>query len=196
MSRLIRLANDAQDVLDSFRAMDFLAPLLIRLYLVPVFWMAGMSKLQGFDDVVAWFGNSEWGLGLPLPWLMAALATATELAGAVLLLLGLGVRWVCIPLLVTMAVAIVSVHWSNGWHAVAMSSDPAIAERLQVARELLQQQTDYDWLTARGELVILQNGIEFAATYFILLLVLFFTGGGRWLSVDYWLAKRWRGRQV
>lgn len=196
MSRLIRLANDAQDVLDSLRAMDFLAPLLIRLYLVPVFWMAGMSKLHGFDDVVAWFGNSEWGLGLPFPWLMAALATATELAGAVLLLLGLGVRWVCIPLLVTMVVAIVSVHWSNGWHAVAMSSDPEVAERLQLARELLQQQTDYDWLTARGELVILQNGIEFAATYFILLLVLFFIGGGRWLSVDYWLARRFRGRQV
>lgn len=92
MSRLIRLANDAQDVIDSLRALDFLAPLLIRLYLVPVFWMAGMSKLQGFDDVVAWFGNSDWGLGLPFPWLMAALATATELAGAVLLLLGLGVR--------------------------------------------------------------------------------------------------------
>lgn len=96
----------------------------------------------------------------------------------------------------TMVVAIVSVHWVNGWHAVAMSSDPEIAERLQLARELLQAQTDYDWLTARGGLVILQNGIEFAATYFILLLVLFFTGGGRWLSVDYWLARRFRGCQL
>lgn len=194
LSRLIRLANDAQDVLDGFRALDFLAPLMIRLYLVPIFWMAGMHKLEGFDDIVQWFGPD--GLGMPFPWLMAALATATELAGAVLLLVGLGVRWISVPLLVTMVVAMATVHWDNGWYAIAQGTDPGVAERLERARGLLEEHGNYDWLTEKGNFVILQNGIEFAATYFILLLVLFFGGGGRWVSLDYWIAGRFRGRQV
>lgn len=196
MSRLIRLANDAQDVLDSFRALDFLAPLLVRLYLAPVFWMAGTQKLLHMEDTIAWFGNPDWGLGLPLPTLMAWLAALTETVGAVLLLAGLAVRWVAVPLLVTMAVAALAVHWGNGWHAIAPSTDPEIGERLARARALLQEHGNYDWLTARGSFVILQNGIEFAVTYFILCLGLFFTGAGNYLSVDYWLARRWRGRQV
>ncbi|MFZ5724737.1 MAG: DoxX family protein [Pseudomonadota bacterium] len=194
MSRLHRLANDAQDVLDSFRALDFLAPLLIRLYLVPVFWVAGMNKLHGFDDVVLWFGPD--GLDLPLPWLMAAMATATELAGAVLLLFGLAVRWISIPLMVTMLVAIFAVHLENGWYAIAQGADPGVAERLERARGLLQEYGNYDWLTEKGNFVILQNGIEFAATYFILLLTLFFIGAGRWVSVDHWISGSCRGRAV
>lgn len=91
-----------------------LAPLLLRFYLVPIFWMAGISKFNSFEDTVAWFGNPEWGLGLPFPWVMAFLATATELAGAVLLALGLFTRLVSIPLAITMLVAIFSVHWPNG----------------------------------------------------------------------------------
>jgi uncharacterized membrane protein YphA (DoxX/SURF4 family) len=35
----------------------------------------------------------------------------------------------------------------------------------------------------------LKNGIEFAATYFLMLLSLFFTGAGR-LSVDHLVARR------
>ena len=32
------------------RHLDGLAPLALRLYLVPVFWMAGNSKLNGIDN--------------------------------------------------------------------------------------------------------------------------------------------------
>ena len=45
---------------------DFLAPLALRLYLVPVFWMAGSGKLNNMESTIAWFGNPDWGLGLPL----------------------------------------------------------------------------------------------------------------------------------
>ena len=65
----------SQTVADIGRA-DFLAPLLLRLYLAPVFWMAGWNKLAHFEDTAAWFGD---GLGLPLPTLMAGLAIAAEL---------------------------------------------------------------------------------------------------------------------
>lgn len=185
-----------QATLDRTRAADFLAPLLLRLYLVPVFWMAGWTKLQNFGGTVEWFGNADWGLGLPLPYLMAALATAAELGGAVLLAVGLAVRWIAIPLLVTMFVAIAAVHWDNGWLAIAEAQGPfatertmLAAQRLAEAKAILRAHGDYDVLTEYGSLVILNNGIEFAATYAVMLLSLFFTGGGRWLSLDFWIQK-------
>ncbi|MCB1792591.1 MAG: DoxX family protein [Gammaproteobacteria bacterium] len=187
---MIRLFNRLQDLLDGLRALDFLAPLAMRLYLVPVFWMAGTKKLGSMEDTIAWFGNPEWGLGLPMPEVMAWAAALTEAGGAVLLLVGLATRWISIPLMVTMVVAAVTVHWQHGWAAVAET--PESAERLSAATSLLQQHGNYDWLTGSGEFVILNNGIEFAATYFIMLLALFFIGGGKYLSLDYWIARRFR----
>jgi hypothetical protein len=40
---------------------------------------------------------------------------------------------------------------------------------------------------------VLNNGIELAATEFVMLLALFFMGAGRYLSADYWIARRFRG---
>mgnify|MGYP001204423795 CR=1 FL=1 len=54
----------------SVKQADGLVLLLIRLYLAPVMIQAGWNKLAGFNDVVAWFGNDEWGLGLPFPALL------------------------------------------------------------------------------------------------------------------------------
>jgi len=189
---MIKLFNRLQDILDGFRVLDFLAPLALRLYLVPVFWMAGTNKLQDIDSTAAWFGNPDWGLGLPAPELMAWLAALTEAGGAILLLLGLATRWISIPLMITMAVAAITVHWQNGWAAIAET--PESAERLSAATSILQTHGNYSWLTGSGEFVILNNGIEFAATYFIMLLVLFFAGAGKYLSLDYWIAQRYRDR--
>jgi len=213
---MIGLLNFFQNLLDKTRTLDFLAPLALRLYLVPVFWMAGTSKLNnaGLDclsgvngpcdftpkqDIIDWFGNVEWGLGLPFPEVLAYLAAYTEYFGAMLLLIGLAVRWVSIPLMATMVVAMVTVHLHNGWLAIAegtgvfatVRTEGAI-ERLDVAREILREHGNYSWLTENGSLVVLNNGIEFAATYFIMLLALFFTGAGRYFSLDYWIARNWR----
>ena len=189
---MINLLNRLQDLLDSTRALDFLAPLALRLYLVPVFWMAGTNKLGDMESTIAWFGNPDWGLGLPAPALMAWLAALTEAVGAILLLLGLATRWISIPLMITMVVAAVTVHWENGWAAIAETAESA--ERLAAANSLLQTHGNYDWLTGTGEFVVLNNGIEFAATYFVMLLALFFIGGGKYLSIDYWLARSLRTR--
>ena len=175
----------AQNLLNATRAVDFLGPLALRIYLFFPLWMAGTKKFASFEDTVAWFGNPDWGLGLPLPALMVILAAGSEAVGAVLLLIGLGVRWISIPLMFTMAVAAVSVHWDKGWAAIAET--PESAERLSAATSLLQEHGNYAWLTGNGDFAILNNGIEFAATYFIMLLMLFFVGGGRYLSVDYWI---------
>jgi uncharacterized membrane protein YphA (DoxX/SURF4 family) len=177
--------------------LDGLPPLLLRLYLAPVMIQAGWNKWQGFDGVVEWFGNSEWGLGLPLPTLMAFLAVAAELIGGLLLIPGLLVRWVSIPLMVTMLVAAFSVHWPNGWLAIAdpnswLANEQVVdsAEKLAMAKEILQEYGNYEWLTSSGSFVILNNGIEFAITYFVMFFSLFFTGGGRYTSVDYWLHRK------
>lgn len=188
-------------VLAPLAHVDGLAPLALRLYLVPVLWMAGTHKLADFNGIVDWFGNAEYGLGLPFPWLMAALATGTEVVGAVLLALGLATRWIAVPLMVTMLVAMFTVHWQYGWQAIADAGAPfanervlAAPEKLGYAREVLQANTDYEWLTASGDIVILNNGIEFAATYFVMLLALFFLGGGRYVSLDYFLDRYFRRR--
>jgi uncharacterized membrane protein YphA (DoxX/SURF4 family) len=168
---------------------DGLAPLALRLYLVPVFWVAGTQKLAGMDSVIEWFGNPEWGLGLPFPTLMAYLAAYTETIGAVLLALGLATRWISIPLIITMLVAAFAVHWDNGWAAIADSSAREVASRLGAAREILQEHGNYAWLTEKGGFVILNNGIEFAVTYLVMLVALLFSGGGRYVSADYYLAR-------
>ncbi len=191
-----QLTTNAQVWLSKSRQLDFLGPLLLRLYLVPVFWMAGTKKLAAFESTAAWFGNEEWGLGLPFPELMAFLATWTEILGALLLLLGLAVSWIAIPLMITMLVAAVTVHWEHGWLAIAegsgfFASERTIGavERLSRAKGILKEHGNYDWLTENGSYVILNNGIEFSATYFIMLLLLFFIGGGRYVSLDYWYTK-------
>jgi putative oxidoreductase len=188
-----------QGLLDSTRAFDWLGPLVLRLYLVPIFWMAGTKKFGAWEDTVAWFGNPDWGLGLPFPFLMATLAVWTEILGAISLLFGVGVRWFCVPLMFTMIVAAVSVHLQNGWLAIAEGSGPFATERtegaiqrLSQAKDILREHGNYDWLTENGNFVILNNGIEFAATYFIILLALFFIGSGRYVSIDYWIARRFK----
>jgi uncharacterized membrane protein YphA (DoxX/SURF4 family) len=192
------LPRRLQHMLDKTRHLDFIAPLLLRVYLVPVFWMAGMQKWQHFDSTVDWFANPDYGLGLPFPMVLAFLATWTEIIGAIALALGLALRWISVPLIVTMVVAIFSVHLEFGWQAIADPGAPFATERVMDAadklayvKDLVREHADYDYLTSSGSLVILNNGIEFAFTYLIMLVSLFFTGAGRYLSIDYWIKKRW-----
>lgn len=194
-----------QNALDLSRKVEFLGPLALRLYLVPVFWTAGTNKLagdgEGFivsQNVINWFGNPDWGLGLPFPTLMAFLAVGAEIFGAISLLLGFGVRWMSIPLMITMCVAAFSVHWENGWQAIADAQSPfapadieGATERLNMARRILREHGNYDWLTESGSFVISNNGIEWAATYFVMILALFFMGAGK-ASIDHLIASRMR----
>ena len=96
-----------------------------------------------------------------------------------------------------------TVHWENGWLVLSDSSSWLANDRIMEAVprkaeiiSILREHGDYRWLTARGSVTILNNGIEFAAIYFVMLLSLFFTGGGRFTSVDYWLARLTTTRAV
>jgi putative oxidoreductase len=198
---IVRLAAQAQGLLDRLAGLEFVPSLLLRVYLAPIFWMAGSQKAAHFADTVEWFGNPEWGLGLPFPALMAFLATGAELVGAICLVLGFALRWMCIPMMATMLVAAFTVHWQNGWLAIAegmgvfaTTRTMEAHKRLQEAKEILMQHGDWDHLTEYGNFVILNNGIEFAMTYFVMLLALAFLGAGRYVSVDYWIRKRFMPR--
>ena len=196
-----------QQILARLQVADGIPLLLLRLYLAPVMIQAGWNKASSFNSIVDWFGNDDYGLGLPMPMVMAFLATSAELVGGLFLLLGALTRLVSIPLMITMIVAMVSVHAKNGWLAIADASSwlangtillneniMAAPEKVAAAKSVLQEHGHYDWLTSSGNFVVLNNGIEFAATYFIMLFVLFIYGGGRFVSVDYYVNKAMRSK--
>ena len=206
-----------QCILNGLRSFEGIAPLLLRIFLAPIFIKAGYGKLQlgaenlelldrlmADPNVVAWFGNPDWGLGLPMPEVLAFLAGWTEFLGGWLLLFGLLTRLISIPLMLTMIVAATTAHWSNGWHALPEAKLTVPWEwrtdliedgldRKSRAVSILEEHGNYDYLTEAGSFTVLKNGIEFAATYFIMLLSLLFTGGGRFTSLDYWLCHSCRG---
>lgn len=156
----LRAAVAGQKLLDALRHLDFLPPLLIRLYLAPLLWMAGTYKVLNFSDTADWLGSS---LELPTPMLLAVLLAATEVLGALSLGLGLAVRWVSLPLLTVIAVA-------------AFKTPPAL---------------DEVWLAiSNGDGLFTAERNLASLSHTLLLLVLLFTGAGRYVSVDYWLRRR------
>jgi hypothetical protein len=102
-----------------------------------------------------------------------------------------------------MVVAATTAHWDQGWHVLPekeltapwewrMDLIEGADERKEMAKSILRRHGNYSWLTETGSITVLKNGIEFAATYFIMLLVLFFIGAGRYFSIDYWIARKFR----
>jgi uncharacterized membrane protein YphA (DoxX/SURF4 family) len=197
---MLKLLNGLQNLMDAVvRGLDFLGPLALRVYLAPLFILSGYNKLSHIEDLVPWFAS----MGIPAPEVMVWLAALTEFFGGIALLAGLAVRWFAVPLMVTMVVAATSAHWDNGWHALPETQltmpwewrSDLIEEanvRRDRAKEILREHSNYGWITSAGSITILKNGIEFAATYFVMLLALFFLGAGRFFSLDYWIARRFR----
>jgi uncharacterized membrane protein YphA (DoxX/SURF4 family) len=208
------LVGAQNSLVNAVRGLDGLPLLLLRIYLAPIFIQAGYGKLRLGDEsasmfeklaadpnVVAWFGNPDWGLGLPAPELMGALAGWTEFLGGWLLLFGLFTRFIAVPLMFTMIVAATTAHWEQGWHALPEAKLTVPWEwredlietgldRKDKAVSLLKEHGNYSWLTEGGSFTVLKNGIEFAATYFVMLFVLFFFGAGRYVGLDHYLTPK------
>ena len=217
MTTIIETASSVYDrCVNAIGHLDGLASLLIRLILGPVLIAAGWEKLTGDN----WFEFQLDSFPFPFNVLPAGfswfLASWTEFLGGILLLLGLGTRFVAIPLAITMFVAAYSVHLDNGWTAIAPSNPPAVclpeteanansnlferyikcfnvnertieaSERLARAKSILREHGNYRYLNGSGAIVKLNSGIEFAATYLAMLLALLVIGGGRYLSLDYY----------
>ena len=86
-------------------SLDWLAPLLMRIYFGYFWTETGWGKIHNLDA----FAQRFVGWGIPYPHLSAALAGYTEWVGGILLMLGLFTRLVSIPLMFNMFVALVSV---------------------------------------------------------------------------------------
>ncbi len=98
---------------EKVQKLEDLALLLLRLVLAYGFYEPVMNKIENVSAIGDWFAS----MNFPLPLLNAYLATTTELAGVVLLTVGLGTRLISIPLMMVMLVAIFTVHIGNGFAA-------------------------------------------------------------------------------
>ena len=135
--------------LENLQGLDFVGLFLLRAYLFFVLWYAGIGKIDTIDKFSGYLGT----LGVPFPDIISWLVIFFEAGGAILLLIGLFVRWASISLMVVMFFAGYLVHYDNGWAHEA-------------------------------------NGIEFAATYGLMLFLLVCLGGGKYLSLDYWVSAK------
>lgn len=155
-----------------------------RAILVFTFIGPAIMKFKNIGSTAQWFKY----LGIPLPTFSTYLVVSVEFLGVGLLALGLATEFISLPLLIIMFVAILTVHMPNGWLAIASSDNPEVATRIDAAKSLLQEHGNYEWLTAKGSFVILNNGVEFPVIYIVLLLVLLAFGSGK-LSIDYLIKK-------
>ncbi|MBS0539795.1 MAG: DoxX family protein [Proteobacteria bacterium] len=85
------------------------APLAVRITVGWVFLWSGWEKLQILPRMIENFR----GWGIPAPEIMAPFASGIELAGGILLLVGLLTRFAAVPMMIVMAVAIVSAKWAD-----------------------------------------------------------------------------------
>lgn len=82
----------------------WVAPLVARITLGVLFVSTGWGKVHDLDKVTGFFTE----LGIPMPHLNAVMVSLVELIGGGLLLLGLASRFAALPLIASMAVAILT----------------------------------------------------------------------------------------
>lgn len=108
--KYLQLYNQVSTKLLNFKDLSLL---FFRLILAYGFYGPAMMKWGNIGNVAEWFGS----MGIPMPTLNAYMAASTEIVGVLLLTLGLATRLISIPLIITMIVAIVTVHLGNGFEA-------------------------------------------------------------------------------
>jgi putative oxidoreductase len=102
--------NIFEDVSDKFKD---IALLFARVLVAYGFLEPALNKWDDISAVAGWFES----MGIPFPLLNTYMAASTEILGVILLTLGLLTRYISIPLIVIMIVAIFTVHLPNGFSA-------------------------------------------------------------------------------
>jgi putative oxidoreductase len=83
---------------------NWAAPLVARITLGVLFISTGWGKVHNLEKVTGFFME----LGIPAPAFNATMVSFVELIGGTLLLLGLATEYAALPLMASMAVAIVT----------------------------------------------------------------------------------------
>lgn len=174
--------------LEWMRVFDFLAPLAIRLFLAPMFWISGIQRLGLFSSSdFVWWNPLTWlnteafqqsvaavsntvisGLGAET---LVILLGSIEIIAAVLLILGFAVRWIVLALMFVVVVLSLMSMGDAGF--------------LSTIQQLVM---------SHGYTNMTNNMTEVYLVYFILLLALFFMGAGRWLSLDWYVYRSFTNR--
>lgn len=95
--------------------------LFIRITMGWGFFLSGKGKLLNLEKTTRFFDS----LGLPLPKFQAMMAGSTEMIGGLLLLAGMGTRFISIPLAFTMVVAYLTAHREEGFLSISDFTDQA-----------------------------------------------------------------------
>jgi putative oxidoreductase len=85
--------------------------LFARLALAYGFYEPALTKWRNFDTTTQWFDS----IGIPFAPFMTLLTASIEIIGVLLLVLGLFTRFITVPLMIIMVIAVLSVHLSNGF---------------------------------------------------------------------------------
>jgi len=93
----------------SLQKLSWLPLLLARISMGSIFILSGWGKLHNLPKVIEFFTE----LGIPFPELNARFVGLTEFGCGVLILLGLLTRLASVPLIATMAVAIITAKRSD-----------------------------------------------------------------------------------
>jgi len=104
-----KLVIAAVELFDRLRAASWIPALLTRLFVGYFFMETGSAKIHNLDTFAMRF--AQW--GIPHPAFNAALSAYTEFLGGALTILGMGMRFVSIPMIINMIVAILTVKLKN-----------------------------------------------------------------------------------
>src|SRR5579864_8271907 len=100
-----KLLITAAELFDRLASASWIPALLTRLFVGYFFMETGWGKIHNLDAFTMRF--AQW--GIPHPAFNAALSGYTEFLGGALTILGLAMRFVSIPMIINMIVAILTV---------------------------------------------------------------------------------------
>lgn len=103
------VSNARARALNLTEKLDWLGPFVARFTLGVLFVSTGWGKVHSLAKVTAYFGE----LGIPFPGIQAPMVSFIELIGGALLVIGLASRLAALPLMGSMAVAILTAQREN-----------------------------------------------------------------------------------
>jgi putative oxidoreductase len=104
MNAMGRIESLRERALEILGKLDWLTPLLGRLAVGLLFMLDGWAKLHNIDSVTSFFAE----LAIPAPHLNALVVSYSQLICGAALVVGLLTRLATVPLIVSMAVAILT----------------------------------------------------------------------------------------